>query len=324
MQKVGSKRRAGQKAKSGFTLIELLVVMAIIAILAAILLPVFASAREAGRTTSCLSNMKQIGVALEIYKKDHDQTLPQTYFYPNNLSSAGGYVHWSGMLDTYTQSDKIFVCPSDPNGGVAPTDFLPSNRAAVDSGQTTQTAGVADVQAPRLSYIPNELLMPRKKVTQPTTATGWGGDDLRCVKDTVIDRPSEVILLAEMTDNPANLNGVSTLGGAALKSHRPTNAVKEAGAAYDSENGTTLPLVAVTPQEAKDAIENPSATALRISYVSAGRHQGGMNFLFADGHASFKKLETTLDPNNFLWGRKAYSVRGTPAIMQPDGTTPVQ
>ena len=112
--------RAGKK---GFTLIELLVVIAIIALLAGILLPVFGKAREAARGTACLSNMKQIGTALELYKKDHDDTLPMSYYYDNGATSANGYMHWTRMLADYMDNNKkLFVCPSDPNGGVAPTD----------------------------------------------------------------------------------------------------------------------------------------------------------------------------------------------------------
>jgi prepilin-type N-terminal cleavage/methylation domain-containing protein len=65
-----------RKSNKGFTLIELLVVIAIIAILAAILFPVFAQAREKARQTSCLSNCKQIGLSLQMYAQDYDETLP--------------------------------------------------------------------------------------------------------------------------------------------------------------------------------------------------------------------------------------------------------
>ena len=68
--------------KKGFTLIELLVVIAIIAILAAILFPVFAQAREKARQTSCLSNMKQLGTATQLYMDDYDETFPPAKLYP--------------------------------------------------------------------------------------------------------------------------------------------------------------------------------------------------------------------------------------------------
>ena len=67
--------------KHAFTLIELLVVIAIIAILAAILFPVFAQARESARQTTCLSNMRQIGLAVRMYTQDYDETLPIFYVY---------------------------------------------------------------------------------------------------------------------------------------------------------------------------------------------------------------------------------------------------
>ena len=69
------------RARTGFTLIELLVVIAIIAILAAILFPVFAQARERARMSACLSNMRQIGSALMMYVQDYDETFPHLRFH---------------------------------------------------------------------------------------------------------------------------------------------------------------------------------------------------------------------------------------------------
>src|SRR5450432_1705001 len=98
------------KRHTGFTLIELLVVIAIIAILAAILFPVFAQAREKARQTSCLSNQKQIGLAFSHYEEDYDETFPTgvSVTYPQY-----GGTGWAGSLDPYMKSPTFFTCPSD-------------------------------------------------------------------------------------------------------------------------------------------------------------------------------------------------------------------
>jgi prepilin-type N-terminal cleavage/methylation domain-containing protein/prepilin-type processing-associated H-X9-DG protein len=93
--------------KRGFTLIELLVVIAIIAILAAILFPVFARAREKARSASCLSNLKQWGTAWMMYASDYDDRLGGAYH--QNV----GY--WWQVLQPYVKNDQIYYCPSDPN-----------------------------------------------------------------------------------------------------------------------------------------------------------------------------------------------------------------
>lgn len=91
--------------RKGFTLIELLVVIAIIAILAAILFPVFARAREKARQTSCLSNVKQIMLGLMMYAQDYDET-----FIPGAAPTATA--EWHNLLEPYVKSAQIFVCAS--------------------------------------------------------------------------------------------------------------------------------------------------------------------------------------------------------------------
>ncbi|NSW55216.1 MAG: DUF1559 domain-containing protein [Armatimonadetes bacterium] len=106
--------------RSGFTLIELLVVIAIIAILAAILFPVFARAREKARQTSCLSNLKQLGLAAQMYAQDYDETLPRlnigpgplTYTLPNGTTYSG-YMLWHTSIYPYLKNYQMLSCPSD-------------------------------------------------------------------------------------------------------------------------------------------------------------------------------------------------------------------
>lgn len=95
----------------GFTLIELLVVIAIIAILAAILFPVFAQARESARLISCLSNMKQFGTAARMYSQDYDETLMiRRNFGPTGLCLGS----WKHLIQPYTKNFQVFICPSNP------------------------------------------------------------------------------------------------------------------------------------------------------------------------------------------------------------------
>lgn len=99
-------------ARRGFTLIELLVVIAIIAILAAILFPVFAQAREKARGAQCLSNVKQIMTGIKMYAQDYDEQHMPDLWTP--WSPAGNWVNWMELVVPYIKNDQVFLCPSGP------------------------------------------------------------------------------------------------------------------------------------------------------------------------------------------------------------------
>ena len=105
------------RRKSGFTLIELLVVIAIVAILAAILFPVFARARENARRGSCQSNMKQVGLGFAQYIQDYDGRYPPARHYPGWGIDEAANTGWVMLLQPYTKSKQIFQCPSEPKAG---------------------------------------------------------------------------------------------------------------------------------------------------------------------------------------------------------------
>lgn len=112
-------------SRHGFTLIELLVVIAIIAILAAMLFPVFAQSREKARSTSCLSNLKQLGAAAIMYADDYNgMYLPHCH---RNLADVSQvpYAYWYQIIEPYTKNNQVFICPSH-QGAVGGHGFIGS------------------------------------------------------------------------------------------------------------------------------------------------------------------------------------------------------
>jgi prepilin-type N-terminal cleavage/methylation domain-containing protein len=121
--------------RPAFTLIELLVVIAVIAILAALLFPVFARAREFARRTTCTSNLHQIGTALMMYVQDYDETFPRcnfsdtrTGFPPNtHFDALGKPIFLIDILQPYVRNHQVFLCPTmrgQPNrASLYPTDY---------------------------------------------------------------------------------------------------------------------------------------------------------------------------------------------------------
>ncbi len=182
------------KTQTGFTLIELLVVIAIIAVLAAILFPVFASAREKARQTACLSNMRQIGMATRAYMEDYDEKFPQTKQYSTSqpqVDDADGsiedgpghydlgsifnfirsYVSTGGHADSQLYQEKLYFCPSDPN---------PTSAASPNGG-----CGVGNGPAGLVSYVVNGYYV-------------WG------LTDSGVGSPANSILYAERRSTPAD------------------------------------------------------------------------------------------------------------------------
>ena len=148
-------------SRKGFTLIELLVVIAIIAILAAILFPVFARAREKARQTSCLSNVKQLALATHMYVSDYDEVMYpncigvpgappiQGVVYPHNWVAYGhSLILWPDLIYPYVKNTQMFRCPSDASlwiGYGYNYYYLGSNPSGAS---VTFVASLADIEAP--------------------------------------------------------------------------------------------------------------------------------------------------------------------------------
>jgi prepilin-type N-terminal cleavage/methylation domain-containing protein/prepilin-type processing-associated H-X9-DG protein len=118
--------------RKGFTLIELLVVIAIIAILAAILFPVFAKARERAKATTCINNEKQIGLALAQYADDYDGTYPPERIPPN---WGMGSPTWKDALDPLIKSKQVWVCPSNQFAWTNPGSRFGVNKPGDECGR---------------------------------------------------------------------------------------------------------------------------------------------------------------------------------------------
>ena len=128
--------------RAAFTLIELLVVIAIIAILASILFPVFAQAREKARQTSCMSNLKQLGLAFQMYNQDNDE------LYPAFTYAVGPKLRWMNLVFPYTKNGQLGVCPS--LGGpkaITSTDDTSLNARNYSYGYNYQYLGNARINA---------------------------------------------------------------------------------------------------------------------------------------------------------------------------------
>jgi len=164
--------------RSGFTLIELLVVIAIIAILAAILFPVFAKVREKARQISCASNLKQLALGVIQYVNDYDQTYPAPPPITASPATTANpeYCGWAGRVYPYIKSTAVFKCPDDPtapsvSGGVTkyPLSYaINKNLLSIASGTTTPNpAADATLVAPSSTVLFIEIQRNVADMTNP-------------------------------------------------------------------------------------------------------------------------------------------------------------
>ncbi len=260
--------------KKGFTLIELLVVIAIIAILAAILFPVFAQAREKARAIACLAQAQQIGLGAHMYMEDYDETWV-VYSYGiqgNNVYSPGfgqGYalVDWEQNLQPYIKNRQIFICPSGdvtdlyyeswPNGQNNPPN--PSNK---DSGCTGcyQTSWCWNAIQPGSANWPAAAIVDPSYNTSDKSgyiltadpSAYWDGDS---IPDAAIQNPSGSIWIAE---------GDWT----------------DMGTDDDTDYGWV-------------ALHNSSKVGQYRGYYVRDRHSEGFNAIFGDDHAKWNKWGST-------------------------------
>ena len=192
-----------QSAKKAFTLIELLVVMAILALLAAILFPVFARVRENARRSSCQSNLKQIGLGIAQYAQDYDERLP------GRVTGAGYEAQsWRRVTQPYVKSAQLFSCSSNPFNTKQPWDSMDAELTYAGLPLTEPRFGI--------SYVCNGN--PTNIAGNPPMA--FNGTALAAVTDT-----ARTILVTEGGDAPFSEAATSfgaSFGSIMFKGHLQT------------------------------------------------------------------------------------------------------
>lgn len=179
MQKEGTRRK-------GFTLIELLVVIAIIAILASILFPVFARARESARRASCTSNLKQISLGIMMYAQDYDGT------YVSSRLGGNNDFFWYKVLQPYVKSNQVFICPSSESTSLTVVNYgMNSKMGPEAAGTQLRLASVASssttymvFDAGRWDVTPNSAASPAHSNFIPGAGDVLGLSASACVRET--------------------------------------------------------------------------------------------------------------------------------------------
>ncbi len=277
--------------RNAFTLIELLVVIAIIAILAAILFPVFAQAREKARAISCLSNMNQLGLSMQMYVQDYDETFPYWSWWnsysgghgpsPNNVTS-----FWSNAIYPYVKSAGVYNCPdNNDHSTLAQTGFF----GWITGNLVTAGVPQALVNAP-LGIIGNQTILESDWINGSGTT------------DSALTNPAQTFLLADGT--PTAESGFFPQSD----EPDPTNA-------NDPRHKTIIARVAWAIcyyngaanmcGGSQDDIGNfgPYTAAQLAQFQTQARHSGGENIDFADGHSKWSRdTQITVD---LLWGTQA-------------------
>ncbi|MDR3707348.1 MAG: DUF1559 domain-containing protein [Capsulimonadaceae bacterium] len=256
------------KSRNGFTLIELLVVIAIIAILAAILFPVFATAREKARQTACLSNMKQLGLAALQYIQDYDECYPKGIPYQSDSYNYG--MGWAGQIYPYVKSMGAFVCPSDSfqstaTSGSGGACMWITSTCITATTNTCGESGVPSAKQAEMSYAYNANF-----------GMNGTGAAAHSYPASSLGSATNTVLLFEVTGCTADPTNTSYTG--CFDASSPASN----GTDILNTNGTANVTTGVWP-----GIAMAERGSQLFGTHLTGRHNGGANYALADGHTKF-------------------------------------
>ena len=266
-------RRNSRNASAAFTLIELLVVIAIIAILAAILFPVFAQAREKARSISCLSNLKQNGLAVLMYVQDYDETFPIGTYDNWDFS-------WPYFVQPYTKSYNIYRCPDDGDLNYGRTDG--STNGWLDNNTGPGWAGVP------ISYASNGYTAWNGSSNALYGVIGiaqasWIANDSQRISS--IGKPADTVMLTERHNRDNRTSG----GWGNYSGYAPGAIIM----------GITNLWTTIAPEGLPNGTNKPTnAYPNGPNGCVSTHHSNRANFVLCDGHAKALIPSTTNpDPN---------------------------
>lgn len=246
--------------KRAFTLIELLVVIAIIAILSAILFPVFATAREKARQTACLSNLKQIGLAFTQYEQDYDEFVPCG----NELWGIEG---WAGRIYPYVKSTQVFLCPNDAGPGDIISYAANANLVTYNTSTGALTPiEVSQMNSPCNTVLLFEVINCNSSGISPTWTVN-GGDWGYSPGGYGLDKPAGKLLQGANSGNGTTCSTCMKLATGIL--------------AYSCVAGVT------SPCDVTGTTITPTNSYYPVTTGALGVHSSGSNFLLADDHAKW-------------------------------------
>jgi prepilin-type N-terminal cleavage/methylation domain-containing protein/prepilin-type processing-associated H-X9-DG protein len=277
---------SNRNAHKGFTLIELLVVIAIIAILAAILFPVFAKAREKARQITCASNMKQIGIGLAMYIQDYDEAYP--YGTDNDINGVNGKTDtsqdmdgWAAQVNPYLKSVGILKCPDDataPITGVTEDGQANQNLSPVSYALNSNLFGAKD----------SLLVTVDRTVAAFEVSNAWANPNLAAPGVDTGGPSGNGVAIAAVDNGPAG-GTLNTLPG--------------------TLDGGESGLATGAPQVEAGYMNGSQATAAAppsydSSFAGGGLHTGGANYLYTDSHVKWS------NPNSVYVGANNTATAG--------------